>query len=150
MVETFPIIPAEGRVVWPVALVVVLLVLVFGLLAWTMRGSRTSRFEVSPDGLRLRGDLYGRLIPAEAIRGDSVRVVDLTAVPELRPQVRTFGTSLGGYQAGWFRLRNREKALLYLTDRRNAVYVPTTKGYSLLLSPREPQRFVERVKAITR
>lgn len=150
MVETFPIIPAEGRVMWPLALVVVLLVLVFGLLACTMRGSRTSRFEVSPDGLRLRGDLYGRLIPADAIRGDSVRVVDLTATPELRPQVRTFGTSLGGYQAGWFRLRNREKALLYLTDRRNAVYVPTTKGYSLLLSPREPQRFVEHLREIAR
>lgn len=44
-------------------------------------------------------------------------------------------------------LRNGEEALLYLTDRRRAVYVPTTLGYSLLLSE-QPERFVERLRAI--
>lgn len=58
------------------------------------------------------------------------------------------GTGLPGYQAGWFRLTNGERALLYLTDRRRAVYVPTTAGYSVLLSPAEPDAFVSALRAI--
>ena len=53
------------------------------------------------------------------------------------------GTALGGYSAGWFRLRSGEKALLYLTDRRRVVYIPTLDGYSLLLSQGEPRRFLD-------
>jgi hypothetical protein len=51
------------------------------------------------------------------------------------------GTGLPGYKAGWFRLRNGERALLYLTDRARAVYGPTSAGYGLLLSPAEPDAF---------
>jgi hypothetical protein len=58
------------------------------------------------------------------------------------------GTAFPSYRAGWFRLRNGEKALLYLTDSRRAVYVPTTRGYSLLFSPQQPERFVERLRAV--
>jgi hypothetical protein len=52
--------------------------------------------------------------------------------------------------AGWFRLRNGKNALLYVTDRRRTVYVPTTKGYSVLLTPQEPERFLARLKGISR
>jgi hypothetical protein len=55
-----------------------------------------------------------------------------------------------GYQAGWFRLRNGESALLYLTDRTRAVYVPTELGYSLLLSPSDPERFLEAIRSAAR
>ena len=58
------------------------------------------------------------------------------------------GTGLPGYQAGWFRLRNGEKALVYLTDRGRAVYVPTTAGYSVLLSPAEPDAFLAALRPI--
>jgi hypothetical protein len=58
------------------------------------------------------------------------------------------GTGLPGYQAGWFRLRNGEKALLDLTDRRRAVYIPTGAGYSLLLSPADPDGFLSRLRAV--
>ena len=64
------------------------------------------------------------------------------ASPELLPARRTMGTGLPGYQSGWFRLKNGEKALLYLTDRTKAVYVPTTEGYGLLLSPDDPDGFL--------
>jgi hypothetical protein len=52
------------------------------------------------------------------------------------------GTGLPGYRAGWFRLKNGERALVYLTDDRRAVYVPTTAGYSVLVSPGEPDQFL--------
>ncbi len=74
--------------------------------------------------------------------------MDLATARELVPRLRMAGTAAGGYQAGWFRLRNGEKALLYLTDRRHAVYVPTTEGYSVLLSPQQPEPFVERLRSM--
>jgi hypothetical protein len=60
------------------------------------------------------------------------------------------GTGLPGYQAGWFRLRNGEKALVYLTDRRRAVYVPTTAGYDVLLSPEDPDGFLRALASLRR
>ena len=52
------------------------------------------------------------------------------------------GTAMRGYRSGWFRLRNGDRALLYLTDQTRAVYVPTTEGYSVLLSPADPDAFL--------
>lgn len=69
--------------------------------------------------------------------------MDLRGEPDLAPRRRTMGTALGDYSAGWFRLRSGEKALLYLTDRRRVVYIPTLDGYSLLLSQSEPRRFLD-------
>ena len=149
MIESFPIVPATGRGLWIIIVIVMaIFVIVGGMLVATAHGSSATRFELSEGGLRIRGDLYGRLIPASALRGDAARVVDLTGERELGPRLRTFGTAVPGYSSGWFRLRNGEKALLYVTERRRAVYVPTTAGYSVLLSPRDPDRFVERLREI--
>jgi len=142
--QVFTIAPAAGKAMWIVA---VILVPIVGLIILTILGSRTARFEVSPEGLRLRGDLYGRLIPSNQLRTDAAKRVDLNAQPELAPRIRTLGTGLPGYQAGWFRLRNGEKALLYLTDRGRAVYVPTTAGYSVLLSPNDPEGFLSALRS---
>jgi hypothetical protein len=147
--ESFPIVPSASRGVWAFAVVILLILIAVGMMMIaTARGSRSSRFEVSDTGLRLRGDLYGRFIPATALRGGAARIVDLAEAHELQPRRRTAGTALLGYRAGWFRLRNGEKALLYLTDTHRAVYVPTAQGYSLLLSPQQPERFVERLRAV--
>lgn len=147
--ETFPIVPGASRGLWIfVALIVVILGIAMSFLFATARGATTSRFELSDAGLRLRGDLYGRMIPASALRGGASRIVDLTNTRELQPRWRTMGTAFPSYRAGWFKLRNGEKALLYLTDSHRAVYVPTTRGYSLLLSPEQPERFVERLRTV--
>ncbi len=141
----FPLAPATGRALW---IVLPVFVLVLGLTLITVLGLRTSRFELSRDGLRLRGDLYGRLVPLSQLRLAEARRVDLTAEEGLRPKWRRMGTGLPGYKAGWFRLRNGEKALLYLTDGSRAVYVPTTEGYSLLLSPEDPDAFLEALRGL--
>jgi hypothetical protein len=141
--EIFSIAPPVGRAMWLVLVIPgVIVAFVAGLLTMTVVSSRTARFEISPEGLRLRGDLYGRLIPADQLRGLSARRVDFAANPEWTPQRRTMGTGLPGYRAGWFRLRNGEKALVYLTDANRAVYIPTSAGYSVLLSPSEPDAFL--------
>ena len=148
--QDFVIAPAGARPFWvfvPAMLLLIGLVVVLGLSAMA---SRSARFQVSDAGLRIRGDLFGRTVPAHALDGDRARRVDLQSTPSLQPARRTVGTGLPGYRAGWFRLTNGEKALLYLTDPGRAVYIPTTDGYSLLVSPADPDAFLDAIRRITR
>jgi PH (Pleckstrin Homology) domain-containing protein len=152
MPEVFHIVPASNRAaatLVPLAgLLFIVLVGTVALLGASIRGSRQSSFELTPAGLRLRGDLYGRLVRASELRGGAARVIDLHQERRLRPTMRTIGTAVPGYRAGWFRLADGEKALLYVTDPRRVVYVPTRAGYALLLSVDRPTEFVERLRAI--
>ncbi len=118
------------------------------LLLLSARGSTGSRFEVSDDGLRIHGDLYGQLIRTTSLRGGAARIVDLDVDTAFAPKRRTMGTAVPGYRSGWFRLRNGREALVYLTDRNKAVHAPTKAGFDLLLSPQNPERFVERLREI--
>ena len=146
---TFHIVPYGGRALWVlVAVVFLVLGAAGGMLLVSARGARTSRFEVTRDGLRIVGDLYGRTIRAADLRGGAARVVDLAAEGGLAPAVRTIGTAFPGYRAGWFRLRNGEKALLYVTDTHRVVYVPTRIGYSVLLSANDPDALVAALRAV--
>ncbi len=148
--NVFPIAPAESRYLWFLIPVIVILFGAMALLVTSVRGAHASRFAIRADGLRLEGDLYGRLVPKSQLRVDLARRVDLGREEELRPKGRRIGTALPGYQAGWFRLRNGEKTLLYLTDRTRAVYIPTIAGYSLLLSPADPDGFLFQLRDVLR
>jgi hypothetical protein len=141
--EVFTIAAADTKMLWLIGLIPLgVLLLVGAILGASVNGARNSTFEVSSEGLRIRGDWYGRVIPANHLVPGTARRVDLARSPELTPGRRTLGTGLPGYQAGWFRLRNGDSALLYLTDRSKAVYVQTTEGYGVMLSPSEPDRFL--------
>ena len=143
MNEVFSMIPAPAKTLWFVGSIAALIGAVVCVLVFVGYSARHTRFEVSPEGLRISGDFFGRLIAAESLETDRARRVDLAAEPELRPRWRTMGSGLPGYQSGWFRLRNREKALVYLTDRSRVVHLPTSLGYSLLLSVEQPELFLE-------
>ena len=143
MAEVFPIIPAPAKALWLLGGVCLLLMLILGALAYTAYSSRSARVEVSPEGLRIVGDFWGRAISLQSIDLDGARVLDLANSPDFRPRRRTFGTGLPGYASGWFRLRNGEKALVYLTDTTRVAYLPTSEGYSVLLSLAQPDRLLE-------
>jgi Bacterial PH domain len=148
--EVFTIAPADTKVIWLIGLIPLFVLVLVGSIFWaSINGAQTATFELSPDGLRLRGDWYGRFIPADHLVRGMARRVDWALMPELTPGRRTMGTGLPGYQAGWFRLRNGDRALLYLTDRSKAVHVPTTEGYGVLLSPSEPDRFLAAVNTLS-
>jgi hypothetical protein len=99
--QVFQIAPASARalVVLPIGLIPV--VVVAFVLGASLVGMRSARFEVSSAGLRLRGDLYGRTIPAADLRGGSARLVNLNESREYQTARRTLGTGLPGYRAGW-------------------------------------------------
>jgi hypothetical protein len=141
-------IPAPAKALWLLLVISVFLMgllVLFGYIAWS---SRNVRFEVSPAGLRIRGDLFGRMIPARSLRVDDASVLDLNCAREYRPKRRTFGTGLPGYGAGWFKLRNGEKALLFVTDRSRIVRIPTRDGYSVMLSVAEPDKLLAALRQV--
>lgn len=146
--QEFVIAPPGARPLWVLIPLSIVLLVVVGGLAVSLVGSRTTHFDITASDLRIRGDWYARTIPLEALRTAEARRVDFDADPDLRPRWRTWGTGLPGYQAGWFRLANNTKALVYLTDRSRAVYIPTAEGYDLLLSPAEPEAFLVALKKL--
>ena len=146
MKESFPIIPASNGPIWFFAVMSVLMlgmILLFGYLAFS---SRNVSFEVSSEGLRITGDLYGRRIPLPTLDLDQAKPVDLTQDREYQLTLRTNGTGLPGYSAGWFRNRKGEKVLAFVTDRRNLLYVPTREGYSVLMSVADPASLLESLR----
>ncbi len=148
----YQIVPPAGRapgVLWLVpALLLVVFAVVGVMVARTVSGARNATFTLSPASLTIRGDLWGREIPASHLRWAAARVVDLAHEPSLAPRRRTAGTAIPGYRSGWFRLADGQKALLYLTVTDRAVLLPTTEGFALLLSPADPDGFVAHVRRV--
>ena len=149
MSEVFPIVPASAKPIWLLAGICLLLLMIFFALAYTGYSARYSRFEVGERQLSLVGDFWSRSIPIDSILLGEATILDLTRSSDYSPKRRTFGTGLPGYTSGWFRLRNGEKALAYLTRRESVVYLPTSLGYSLLLSADRPQELLTALRSRT-
>ena len=146
MKETFPLIPgSSGPIFFFLGLSVffVSLVVLFGYLAYS---SRHVRCQVSVDGLRVVGNFYGRRLPLEMLAPDGAKVLDLNRDTAYQMKWRTNGVGLPGYSAGWFTLRNGEKALVFLTDKRRVLYLPTRQGYAVLLSVMDPEGLLDALR----
>lgn len=128
---------------WFLAVITFLLTLILAVLVYTGYSSLNSRVELKGNQLRLVGDFWGRTIPLELLEVSEARILDLKGRSEYSLKRRTLGTGLPGYASGWFRLRNGEKALVYLTRSERVVYIPTSLDYSLLLSLEQPEKFLE-------
>lgn len=148
MKQVFPIIPASSGVFAVLIPIVVLMLALIVLFAYFAYSSRHVRFEVGGEGLKIVGDVYGRTIPASDLIADQARALDLTLDRDHALVLRTNGVGLPGYRSGWFRLRNGEKALVFVTDARRVAYVPTRAGYSVLVSVAEPDLFIQALRAI--
>ncbi|WP_170266736.1 PH domain-containing protein [Brevifollis gellanilyticus] len=143
----FPMIPAASKSLWFFAIIGLVLLgalLLMGWLAWSMQHAR---FTVSSEGLRVQGDLYSRTIPLKSLVLDQATVTNLNTDKDHQPKWRTMGTGLPGYSAGWFKLRNGQKGLLYVTDRTRVARIPTTEGYTVLLSVEDPQALISALQA---
>lgn len=143
MKETFAIVPASGLAVWVSVALVAILVVLIALFGWIIYSARNTAVHVDTHGLRISGTLYGRQIPLASLRLDEARQLNLGSNTDHQLKWRTNGIGLPGYKAGWFRLRNGEKALAFITDPRRVLYIPTDNGYSVLVSAREPARILE-------
>ena len=147
--QVFPMIPASPKALWFLGGILFLLLGILVLLSSVAYSARTVQFELSSEGLRVRGGLYRRTIPTASLIVEGAQQMDLRERTAFKPKLRTNGVGLPGYAAGWFRLRNGEKALLYVTDPSLVVYVPTREGYSLLLSVSQPESFLRSLRDLS-
>ncbi len=142
----FPMIPAASKSLWFFGIVGLILVSVMLMLGWVAWSMQHARFMVSGEGLQLQGDLYGRLIPLQSLKLDEAVVTNLNTDTAHQPTRRTMGSGLPGYAAGWFKLRNGTKALLYVTDRTRVARIPTTEGFEVMLSVNDPAALIASLK----
>ena len=112
-----------------------------------MFSAHAAKFEVDESGLRIYNTIYGKYIPKENLDLNGIQVVDLKTQTSLQPHLRTNGVGLPGYEAGWFNLKDKERALLFVTDRENVVYIPTL-GYSILLSTKDTNKMVDSLQSL--
>lgn len=144
--EIFTISPASAKPLWIlgiVCLVLILLLVAFTFLAYS---SRNSKIELMDDHIKIVGDFWGRKILLSRLHTSKAKIINLNIDTQYLPKRRTLGTGLPGYASGWFRLQNKEKALLYLTKRDKVVYIPTHDDFSLLLSLENPNEFIESIR----
>ena len=109
----------------------------------------SGRFLVSTEGLKIEGSIYGREFAMPVLRVSEARRLSALDTPAYWPAWRTNGIGLPSYQAGWFQLNNQTKALLFVTDWSRSVIVPTEESFVLLLSPDDPDSFLDALRAST-
>ena len=146
MEKTFGIFPASNAPFIFLVAIGIFFILLIGFFAFIGYSARNVIFNVSDEGLRIQGGIYGRFIPRNDIFIDDARVIDMNASQEYKPRFRTNGIALPGYSEGWFKLKNGEKALLFVTNRSNVVYIPTGKDYSVMLSAEDSEGLYESIK----
>ena len=111
---------------------------------------RTAPHQVLLDDrrLHLRG-LFKKSVPLPDLSVAQLRVVDLNQEKELAPRFKTWGMDMGRLKSGWFRSKRWKKSFVLLADKTNVIYLPTTKGYSLLFSVSSPQEFKDEISRRT-
>lgn len=133
----------EEPSVWWVAIVIVLAA---ALIAWSVRRRHVV---LEDDLLTIMAGMNSARVRVADLDPAAARIVDLARTPTLRPMLKTFGASMPGYHAGHFRLRDRSRGFLLLTDRNKVLALPERSGRTLLLSLERPQALLDALKAVT-
>jgi hypothetical protein len=132
---------------WGLGIFLVIVLLgITGLFALFGYQATHMSFTVSDTGLNIGPGLYGRFIPREKIDTARIKIINLDLDKDYQLSIRTNGGGLPGFSFGWFKLKNGEKALAFVTDRSNVIYIPTTDNYSVLLSTREADLMMEQLQ----
>src|SRR3546814_4825529 len=104
--------------------------------------------DVCSSDLAIRTTFYSRKRGGSELQLQHARVVDLDEHTELKPMLKTNGTSLPGLRSGWFRLRNRHKALVAMGSGPRVLPPTTTQDYDLLLHARTPKPLLQRLREL--
>ncbi|MEL7642395.1 MAG: PH domain-containing protein [Solidesulfovibrio sp.] len=147
--QVFPMAQSAVKTGWLSALfggLLVLWVALFFFLNAMIRGAANAEIALRGGTLMVRGSVYGRDIPLADVDAGAARPVDLGQAGPKSLKWRTNGIGLPGLAAGWYRLTDGEKALVFVTDKSRAVYVPTRQGFAVVVSPGDPGRFLEALR----
>lgn len=115
---------------------------------WLDRLVARHGIELTDGSITVATCVHRETLPLSDLHLDQARVFDLDEHPAYRPTISTHAFSLPGFQSGWFRLRNGEKALVACAGGRRLLRLPTSRGHCLLLQPRQPQVLLDRLQEL--
>jgi len=142
--------PKEGTGFIPILMIGLMLVIIIPLIILTfgiISSIKNTTLTLTEKELIIKSAFYGRKIPLENIMVDGIRGINLDENTDYNLSLRTNGTALPQFKSGWFRLKNREKALVFITDKNNVVLIPT-KDYLLLFSMNNIDEFINKIKTL--
>jgi hypothetical protein len=142
--------PKEGTGFIPILMIGLMLVIIIPLIILTfgiISSIKNTTLTLTEKELIIKSAFYGRKIPLENIMIDEIRGISLDENTDYNLSIRTNGTALPQFKSGWFRLKNREKALVFITDKNNVVLIPT-KDYLLLFSMNNIDEFINKIKTL--
>lgn len=147
--QVFPMAESAVKTGWLSILFGGLLILWVGLFFFLnsmIHGAANAEIALRGGLLVVRGSVYGRDIPLAEVDAVGAHAVDLGQAGPKSLKWRTNGIGMPGLAAGWYRLTDGEKALVFVTNKQRAVYVPTSLGYAVVVSPGDPQRFLDALR----
>ena len=117
--------------------------LVFAGAALLMRRHRLS---ITPGGIEIATTFYTRRLAWDELRLDAARVVSNGERPDLKPALKSNAVAVPGFASGWFRSRKFARLFVATAGGDRVLWLPTHKGYDLLLQPRHPPALLERLQ----
>jgi hypothetical protein len=147
--QVFPMAESTVKTGWLSILFGGLLIFWVGLFFFInslIHGAANAEIALRGGLLVVRGSIYGRDIPLAQVDATKAQAVDLGQAGPKSLKWRTNGIGMPGLAAGWYRLTDGEKALVFVTNKQRAVYVPTSLGYAVVVSPGDPQRFLDALR----
>jgi len=124
----------------------VMVIAIVAVAAGLLVASRRRSIRLDGDRLEVKATFYTRRVALDDIDVDSARIIDLREHPENKPSIKTNGYAVPGLVAGNFRDRRRRKVFCLVTAP-CVVVLPLGDGSRMLLSPAQPNRLLERLRA---
>ena len=123
-----------------------ILLVMMGGFSWVFYQSNSAELVLTDAELTVDVPFYKVQLSRADLLPTEARIVDLQQEADLTPSFKTNGIGMPGFQLGWFNLQGKGRAFLAITDKSQLVLVPTTKGYSLLLTVPQGSEFLAQLQ----
>jgi hypothetical protein len=124
---------------------IALSIFIVWLMIGVMNAPKNTNISIKGDEVIINSFMYGRKIPIENILIDEIAAVNLNENKELDISYRTNGINIPNFHSGWMKLKNKQKALAFITDKESVLYLPT-KDFIILFSMKNTSEFISKLK----
>ena len=129
-------------------ILVIIMVAILGLMVGIVSTIKNTGISITDREIEIKSFLYGRKIPIEDVLIYEIQNINLKQNPEYRISRRLNGIGLPNFYSGWMRLKNGEKALVFLTNKDNVLLLPT-KDFIVLFSMEKIDELITAIKDIS-
>ena len=142
------IIQPKGNIyVFPIIMITFMIIMalgVTGLMVGVISASKNTSISIKDNEVIINSFMYGRKIPIEDIFVNEMQRINLND-SEYNIRTKRNGIDLPYFKSGWMRLRDQEKALVYITNTENVLLMPT-KDFVVLFSMEKIDEFINKLK----